>query len=221
MTTLGAWPAVLMGLAGAGHCLGMCGSMMGAFSLTLPPGQRLWTLLLYNVGRISSYAAAGALAGALGAAISHSGSSALLVLRLIAALLLIMMGLYLLRWHLGLMHLERFGGYLWRYIAPVAKRLLPLKHPLLALPLGMLWGWLPCGLVYSALSWAVVSGSTAQGALSMLLFGLGTVPVMLATGLLADRLKNILTHPAFKVLAALVLLAMSGQILMVAFHQWS
>ncbi|WKE67325.1 sulfite exporter TauE/SafE family protein [Gallaecimonas kandeliae] len=218
---LGFWPAVIMGLAGAGHCLGMCGSMMGAFALTVPQEARLGTLLLYNLGRVSAYALAGALVGALGAYVGAIGAPVLLMLRLVAALLLVMLALYLLRWHLGLLKLEGLGQYLWRYLGPLAKSFLPLQSPWRALPLGFLWGWLPCGLVYSALSWALLSGTATSGALSMVAFGLGTVPVMLATGLVADRAKALLAHPGFKGAAALLLLLMAANLLYTVWQQWS
>lgn len=218
--TLGFWPAVLMGLAGAGHCLGMCGSLAGAFSLTVAPNRRLVTLLMYNLGRLASYGLAGALVGGLGAYVSAIGTPLLLAFRLLAALLLVLMALYLLRWHLGLMRLEALGQHLWRRLKPLAGKLLPLKSPWQALPLGLLWGWLPCGLVYSALSWALVSGSALDGGLSMLAFGLGTLPVMLATGLAAAKLKQLLQHPGFKGLAAFILLAMAVNLLFVTWRQW-
>ena len=92
------------------------------------------------------------------------------------------MGLYLAGWWRGLAALERAGSLVWRRIEPVGRRLLPVRSPAGALVLGLLWGWLPCGLVYSALAWAFASGGAGQGALVMLAFGAGTLPTLLALG---------------------------------------
>ncbi|WP_341504118.1 sulfite exporter TauE/SafE family protein [Gallaecimonas sp. GXIMD4217] len=213
--------ALLIGLAGAGHCFGMCGSMMGAFSLTLPEDRRLGALLLYNLGRVSSYALAGALVGASGAYVAAVGAPVFLVLKLVAALLLILMGLYLGQWYFGLVRLEKLGQLLWQRLQPISKRLLPLKSAWLALPLGMLWGWLPCGLVYSTLAWAALAGSAQEGALVMAAFGLGTLPAMLGTGLAAQKLKKLLKHKGFRRISALLLFALAGQLLYGLWHQWS
>ncbi len=108
----------------------------------------------------------------------------------LAALLLVGMGLYLAGWWRGLTHLETLGGHLWRHLQPFASRLLPVRSSGQALLLGTLWGWLPCGLVYSSLLWAASQGNALTSAGLMLLFGLGTLPALLLTGLAADQLRR-------------------------------
>ena len=161
--------ALVLGLLGGGHCLGMCGGLMGALTLAIPAeqrGRRLRLLLAYNLGRVLSYASAGLLLGMAGWAVASSPAAQ--VLRAIAALLLIAMGLYLAGWWSGLTRIEALGRGLWRHIQPLATRLLPVSSLPRALLLGALWGWLPCGLVYSTLLWAASQGNAGYSAALML-----------------------------------------------------
>jgi len=183
--------ALVLGLLGSGHCLGMCGGLMAALSLSLPNSahlSRTQVLLAYNLGRLLSYALAGFLAGLMGWMLS-SGPTATL-LRTLAAILLISMGCYLAGWWSVLNHFERLGKGLWRHLQPIASRLLPITSLRRALVVGMLWGWLPCGLVYSTLLWAASQGSALNSLLLMLAFGLGTCPILVASGLAAERLNQ-------------------------------
>src|SRR5699024_2687159 len=189
-TQLDAWAALLIGLLGAGHCIAMCGGVAAAFSMAIPTEQRRWQwlyLLSYNSGRILSYSIAGALVGGVFAGLAEvsMGKQALVILRLLAGVMMILLGLYLARWWFVLLHLEKLGNGLWRHVKPLAGRFIPFKSPLAAFPFGMVWGWLPCGLVYSALTWSAVSGGAIEGARVMALFGLGTLPTLLALGGLA------------------------------------
>ncbi|WP_337057036.1 sulfite exporter TauE/SafE family protein [Pseudomonas sp. USHLN015] len=205
--------AMILGLLGGGHCIGMCGGLMGALTLAIPPEQRarrFRLLLAYNLGRILSYTAAGLLIGLAGWAVA-SGPAAM-VLRVIAALLLIAMGLYLAGWWSGLTRIEALGRGLWRHIQPVAGKLLPVSSLPRALLLGALWGWLPCGLVYSTLLWAASQGSASESALLMLAFGLGTWPVLLATGLAAERLTALLRKRGIRI---------AGGVLVILFGIWT
>ncbi len=186
--------ALLLGLLGSAHCFGMCGGIMGALAMALPPSRRtprtvLPLLLAYNSGRLLSYALAGLLLGLAGNVL-YQHPLLLQGLRVLAALLLIAMGLYLGGWWQGLTYLERAGSRLWRYLQPLANRFLPVRSAGQALLLGTLWGWLPCGLVYSSLLWAAGQGNALHSAGLMLLFGLGTLPALLLTGLAADQLRR-------------------------------
>ena len=172
--------------------------------------RRFRLLLAYNLGRILSYTAAGLLIGLAGWAVA-SGPAAM-VLRVIAALLLITMGLYLAGWWSGLTRIEALGRGLWRHIQPVAGKLLPVSSLPRALLLGALWGWLPCGLVYSTLLWAASQGSASESALLMLAFGLGTWPVLLATGLAAERLTALLRKRGIRI---------TGGVLVILFGIWT
>jgi sulfite exporter TauE/SafE len=180
----------IVGLLGAGHCAGMCGGIVGALSLQSPQGGASVAVhLAYNLGRITSYGLAGLLAGALGAA---AGDLMALQrgLYLFASLMLVALGLYLLGATQTLAWLERSGQGVWRRIQPFTARFLPVRGVAQALPLGLLWGWLPCGLVYSALTTALAAGSAGKGALLMLAFGLGTLPNLLLAGLLLARFRR-------------------------------
>lgn len=189
--------ALLVGLLGGSHCAGMCGGIVSAVSLSLP-GQRpqLGYHFSYNAGRIASYTLAGALAGLLGSSslfLSHLLPVEKL-LYLVANLMLVALGLYLAGWWRGVLVLERAGGALWKRLQPLSKRLLPVQSWRQAFVLGLLWGWLPCGLVYSVLVAALASGGALQGGALMLAFGLGTLPALLAMGMAAVRLRGFLQH---------------------------
>jgi hypothetical protein len=205
--------ALILGLLGGGHCLGMCGGLMGALTLAIPPeqrGKRLRLLLAYNLGRILSYGAAGLLLGLAGWAVA--GSSAEVVMRSLAALLLIAMGLYLAGWWSGLTRIEALGRGIWRHIQPLTRRFMPVSSIPKAVVLGALWGWLPCGLVYSTLLWASSQGNAVDSALLMLAFGLGTWPVLLATGLAAERITALLRRQGVRV---------AGGLLVILFGIWT
>ena len=205
--------ALILGLLGGGHCLGMRGGLMGALTLAIPKeqqGRRVRLLLAYNLGRVLSYASAGLLLGLAGWALA--GSPLATAMRVVAALLLITMGLYLAGWWSGLTRIERLGRGLWRHIQPVASRLLPVSSLPRALLLGALWGWLPCGLVYSTLLWAASQGNAAHSALLMLAFGVGTWPILMATGLAAERSNALLRKRGVRV---------AGGLLVILFGLWT
>jgi sulfite exporter TauE/SafE len=195
--------AFLVGLLGSTHCLGMCGGIVSALTFGLRDDIRRspWRLgpylLAYNAGRISSYVVAGFIAGAVGAGVFGAlpSSTTRWAVKLVTGGFMIALGLYLAGWWPGLQILEKWGGPVWKRIEPLGRRLLPVNHPLKALAFGLVWGWLPCGMVYAALAWALAAGSATQGALLMLAFGLGTLPMLLAIGGAAEWLKNIVRSP--------------------------
>ncbi|MCB5188780.1 sulfite exporter TauE/SafE family protein [Methylobacillus caricis] len=198
MPELSLFAAFLVGLLGGGHCAGMCGGIVGAVSMSMPGSRpRLSLLLGYNLGRIGSYTVAGMLAGALGAS-SFFLQHVIPVERILYAfanIMLIVLGLYLAGvWH-GVVYLERMGGRLWKVLQPLSKRWLPVRSLPQAVVLGSIWGWLPCGLVYSVLVAAIAMADPVNGGLLMLAFGLGTLPTLLAMGMAAVRLKAWLQNP--------------------------
>lgn len=205
--------ALVLGLLGGGHCLGMCGGLMGALTMAIPADQRakrLRLLMAYNLGRVLSYAVAGFVIGLAGRAVANSPAA--MVLRVVAALLLITMGLYLAGWWSGLTRIESLGRSLWRHIQPIASRLMPVTSLPRALAVGALWGWLPCGLVYSTLLWSASQGDALDSALLMLAFGIGTWPVLLATGLAAERLTALLRKRGVRVV---------GGVMVILFGLWT
>jgi uncharacterized protein len=204
----------IAGLLGGPHCFGMCGgivSALGGMTVVRLPGQAavgappLALQLGYHLGRISSYALAGGLAGGLGGALMLSGSLGIrLVLLALAGLMLIGMGLYLMGLPQILLPFEKGGAALWKKLQPLSRRFVPVRRLTQAFPLGLVWGWLPCGLVYTALTSALSTGSTGQGASIMLAFGLGTLPNMLLAGLFAAQVRGFLQHRAVRFVAGVL-----------------
>jgi sulfite exporter TauE/SafE len=205
--------AFLVGLLGGVHCVGMCGGIVGALSFGLPeevrqsPRRMLPYLLAYNLARILSYTLAGALLGGIVALAGqmvaiHQWQQGLLML---AGIFMILLGLYIGGWWRVLLRLERAGGYLWRHIEPLGRRLMPVRRVPQALLLGLIWGWLPCGLVYSVLIWSMASGGAVSGGLLMLSFGLGTLPNLLAMGVFAAGLARFMRLPRVRWMAGAVI----------------
>jgi sulfite exporter TauE/SafE len=195
------------GLLGGVHCLGMCGSIVGIFAAQVPKNKARWPLhLAYNSGRLASYAVAGALVGAIGQAglLLRDQVPVQHLLFALSSLMLIVLGLYLAGIWGMVRRIEQLGGVLWKRIQPLTRGLLPVTSPMRALLLGLLWGWLPCGLVYSVLVTALASGSSQNGALIMLAFGLGTLPNLLAIGLFWERAKGWVQSPRVRIIAGLL-----------------
>nr|VFJ91879.1 MAG: hypothetical protein BECKLFY1418A_GA0070994_10193 [Candidatus Kentron sp. LFY]VFK15742.1 MAG: hypothetical protein BECKLFY1418C_GA0070996_101742 [Candidatus Kentron sp. LFY] len=207
--------AFLAGLLGGVHCIGMCGGIVGALSMGLPDKVRKSPLsvapyiISYNAGRILTYGIAGAVMG-------WSGSMAIelleqhqgwLFLRILAALFMIAMGLYLGGWWFGLADVERGGAnILWRRLAPMGKRLFPVRSLQQAWLFGAVWGWLPCGLVYSLLIWALAAGGWAEGVLFMISFGLGTLPTLMGIGFAATTLQHFLQRTGVRRFAGVMVI---------------
>jgi hypothetical protein len=205
--------AFIIGLLGGVHCIGMCGGIMNALCFAMPNQQQPKSrtsliLVLYNLGRVFSYSLAGAMIGGLGMLLQGPVGILGPGLRIFAGLMMIAMGLYLAGWWRGLVHLESLGNHvLWKHVQPVTNKLMPVTKAWQALLLGILWGWLPCGLVYSTLTLAGAIGQWQQSALIMASFGLGTVPVMLLTGAFANQFKTWIQKTAVRSIAALLVIA--------------
>lgn len=183
----------LIGLLGGVHCAGMCGGIVGALTVHSPQRRPAWRLhLFYSLGRILSYSCAGAIMGAIGSmgAFFDELLPVQLVLYVFANLVLISLGLYLAGVGGILRRLETLGARIWSRIQPLGARFVPVDTAGKAFALGTLWGWLPCGLVYSLLATALLSGGATGGFLVMLAFGLGTLPNLLLVGMLFKQLHN-------------------------------
>lgn len=185
--------AFTIGLLSSLHCLGMCGGIAGALTMSLPDEirrdhQRLLIYAgAYNLGRLGSYTIAGAVVGAFGAGLLQVFNLGYghMLLRGLGFAVLCGVGLYVAGWFPSYAFIEGVGAPLWRRIAPIGGSLLPARSPGQALLYGAVWGWLPCGLIYSALIFAFTSGDPVKGALVMISFGLGTLPAMMAAGMLS------------------------------------
>lgn len=218
-------PIFLIGLLGGVHCVGMCGGIVGAFSVATPRRpfpvpvltQQSWfseaaagglRVLAFNAGRIGSYLIAGALAGVLGSipammniAFLQRGAYWL------ANLMLVALGLTMMNTWQGLSRVESLGQWAWRRIQPLIRRCLPVETTWRALALGGLWGWVPCSMVYSVLMTALLTGSALQGASVMLAFGVGTLPLLFSMGMLGSRLQASLQKPVVRTIAGLLVLS--------------
>ncbi len=185
--------AFMLGLLGGAHCITMCGGLASALGMQTArsAGGPLPLIICYNLGRLISYSLAGLILGLAGLWLSQQVLG-LQVLRTLAGIMLILMGCYLGQWFNGLMFTEKLGQWLWRYISPLGKNFLPVRNARSALMVGLVWGWLPCGLVYSALVYASMQAHPAGSALTMLAFGAGTLPAMLLTGFFAQQLKALI-----------------------------
>ncbi|MFV0477236.1 MAG: sulfite exporter TauE/SafE family protein [Parahaliea sp.] len=200
--TLSLAAAFGVGLAGAGHCLGMCGGI--AVALGLGANSRL-QIISYHCGRLLSYGLLGVLAGIASSTVDTASWT--LFLRYLAGFLLLAMGLYIADWWRGLAWLERLGNYLWQPVQKQVRRWLPPRHAGHALALGLCWGAMPCGLIYSAVALAATQQNPFDAGLMMLAFGVGTLPAMLASSLSGAQLQKLLRRRAFKLGIALLLMA--------------
>ncbi len=211
---------LLLGLASGMHCVGMCGGVVTAFSAQPigfvrtgfprdPATHPVWTRqLAYNAGRISSYAAAGAIAGLVGSlgAQIEGVLPGQIVLYVLANAMLVIVGLHLAGVRSPFALVESLGAPLWRRLAPHASRLLHAQDPQRALLAGAIWGWLPCGLVYGALATATLAGGAGGGALAMAAFGLGTLPWLLAVGVGAARMRALFAQARWRFAAGMLVL---------------
>lgn len=198
----------LGGLASGLHCAGMCGGIAAGFSLLHK--EEIWKRqLAFNAGRITSYAVAGAIAGALGSAGAYAAGAlpAQTLTLLFASVFALLAGIYLAGYGFPLARLEKLGLPIWRQVQPFAARFLPARTLPQSYAAGLAWGWLPCGLVYGALAAAVFAGGALEGAVAMAGFGLGTLPWLLAAGVFAAKVRA-----AVKLRAAggMLLIALGG-----------
>lgn len=216
--------AFLIGLWSSGHCLAMCGGLAIAAgqanrrNLNNGPAQRGLELAAWQGGRVISYAVMGLLAGAFGALFIANAPVVFLreMAFIVANLILMALGLHVARLWSGIVQLERIGQIAWKLIEPLASATLVPQTPLRrnrlsqlgrALRAGAIWGWLPCGLVYSMLVTASVSGSAQSGAMWMVAFGLGTVPALWLTSMASDRASRYFQRPSIRTWAGLLIMA--------------
>lgn len=200
----------LIGLLSGTHCMSMCGGIVGALTAQLPDtARRTWPIhLAYNIGRITTYTALGAVLGSVGSVglLLNDVLPVQLGLYIFANLMLVALGLYLTGFTRLLAPLERAGLLVWKRIQPLTRRWLPVRGIRQALPMGLLWGFLPCGLVYSVLATAVLTGSAGRGAAMMLAFGLGTLPNLMLAGLLFKRFRDITRNTRVRFVGGMLVL---------------
>ncbi len=209
--------AVVMGLFSSMHCVGMCGSLIGTLTLSLPREVHRRKSLLalfvfhYNLGRITSYAIAGLIVGLLEQVLTlpFGEGAGHRVLQIFSGLVMVGAGLYIAGWFPKFSYIEKAGAHFWRLIEPFGRRLLPVKTLYHAFFFGMIWGWLPCGLIYSALALAATTGDSIHSALTMLAFGAGTLPAVVGVGIMTSLLGRLSRMRRFRQLAGLFLIGLA------------
>ncbi len=209
--------AFLLGFFSTLHCVGMCGGIIGALSLSLPVEirnnkARLFSFVLsYNVGRIISYCIAGLVAGAVGTSVLQSAGfdQGHTVLKYIGVSMMVAIGLYLTGWLPQLASVEKIGIPVWKRLEPLGRKLVPVVSLPRALAYGLVWGWLPCGLVYFVLIWALTAGDAVSGALTMLAFGLGTLPTLIAAGFMTSWITRFAHSARARQVVGLLIIAMA------------
>lgn len=201
--SLSIFNAFVVGLFSTIHCLGMCGGIIGTLTMSLPEQVRNNALRLFsytaifNFGRLVSYALAGAIAGGFGQTVMEiiRPRNAHLVLQIFATLTMVGIGIHLAGWLPRFNLIEKIGNPLWKRLEPIGHKLLPVQRPTQAFLFGLIWGWLPCGLVYAALIWSTSSGDSIHGALFMLAFGAGTLLPVMAAGMLTGWMVKLSHTP--------------------------
>lgn len=211
--------AFLLGFMGSVHCMGMCGGIVGALSLSTgkqqihpKPINPFLIQLGYHFGRILTYALLGLIAGAAGLWLASTHDYAGLILRSLSGVMLILMGVYLFGLTQSLTWLERLGATLWQKLQPLTQHLLPVTTYSHAFKLGLIWGFLPCGLIYSTLSWAIVSANPLQSAGLMICFGFGTLPALFTFALFTEKLNQFKRH---------IIVRISLSIAIIGFGTWT
>jgi sulfite exporter TauE/SafE len=198
--------ALVMGLFSSLHCIGMCGSIIGTLTFSLSPETRnnkarLFSIVFnYNLGRIISYGLAGAVVGVLESFLSlpFTQGQAHRLLQVVSAAIMTGAGLYLAGWFPRFAYIEKLGIRFWKLIEPFGRKLIPVKTRIQALLFGMVWGWLPCGLIYTALALAATTGNIVHSAITMFAFGLGTLPAVMGVGIMTPLLTRLSRAQRFK-----------------------
>lgn len=197
--------ALLLGFFSSSHCLVMCGGIAAAIG-SRAEEHRLRTIVMFNGGRLLSYATLGLVVSVLGLWLQQQNHTFMLIMRTFAGIMLVLMGFYVGRWWLVLTRFERVGQPIWNALRPLTQAFMGSSKPQHQLALGMLWGLLPCGLIYSALAWVAASGDPLMGFLTMFCFGLGTLPALTAGTLFGNTITPFLNRPLTRKFAALLLI---------------
>lgn len=204
--------ALVMGLFSSLHCIGMCGSIIGTLTFSLSPETRnnktqlFYMVLNYNLGRVTSYGLAGVVVGVISSFLNlpFADGQGHRFLQLISAAIMAGAGLYLAGWFPRFAYIEKLGTGFWKIVEPYGRRLIPVKTKTQALLFGMVWGWLPCGLIYTALALSATTGNILHSALTMFAFGLGTLPAVMGVGIITPLLTRLSRAQRFKSVVGLL-----------------
>lgn len=209
--------SLLMGLFSSMHCLGMCGSIIGTLTLSLKPSIRenksrlLPYVLNYNLGRITSYTIAGLLVGIIESILTYplGESHGYRLLQILSAIIMTGAGLYIAGWLPKFAYIEKAGSRFWKILEPIGRKLIPVETRFQAFLFGMIWGWLPCGLVYTALAYAATTGDIIKSSLAMLAFGIGTLPAVVTVGIMTGLFTRLSRMQRTKQLVGLLFIALA------------
>ncbi len=209
--------AFLMGLLGSTHCVAMCSGIVGVLSQKASnpvpafSGKIVGVVLTYNAGRIGSYCCIGVLAGFVGEFGFGflDSETTLFYSRLLTSIFMASFAVYLMGWPSFLPYLEKKGQSIWRLISPLTRKLIPIRSLPQSFLLGLIWGWLPCGLVYSAVALSLSTTKAAYGAITMLSFGLGTLPALLLMGLASQKLTHLKKSTKIRQIAAAIVFVLA------------
>ncbi|MEE9395482.1 MAG: sulfite exporter TauE/SafE family protein [Methylococcales bacterium] len=208
--------AFVMGVFSSVHCIGMCGSIIGTLTLSLPEEirnkkSRLFPFVFnYNFGRIFSYTTGGIIAGLIGQifVFPMGDKVGYRVLQLISSMFIVSAGFYIAGWFPRFAYIEKVGVKLWYKIEPFGRKLMPVKTLRQAFFFGVIWGWMPCGLVYSAIALSMTTGDIVQSSLTMLFFGLGTLPAVMGVGIMTGVLTTLTRMRKYRIMVGTLLILM-------------
>ena len=227
--------AFTLGMMSTLHCITMCGGIAGALTASLDIKIRLENkklfsyIMAYNLGRIVSYAVAGAIAGTLGyglvqlshAQLGHTHSISHMYLNILSSVFLFLIALHLMGLFPRLSLIQKIGQPLWRYIEPASREMLPVKTYTQAFVFGLIWGWLPCAIVYSTLIWALMAGASGPQSMTlMFVFGLGTLPFVLAIGFFATSVIKLSQRAMIRRGAGAVLIGIAVLSFYIDYQKW-
>ncbi|WP_404339812.1 sulfite exporter TauE/SafE family protein [Pseudoalteromonas mariniglutinosa] len=209
--------AFMMGLLGSGHCVAMCGGIASSLQLAANSNRHILFSISYNLGRATSYMVAGALVAGISSQFASQSTLFALLLSFISGLFMILVGIYIMRLAATLQWLEKLGKTLvWKHLVKLNKYLMPINSTAKALGYGALWGWLPCGLVYSALTLTMTSQTPLQGALVMFFFALGTFPAMISVALISQRVHALFNHTWTRIILGSIIVWYGVYLLIIA-----
>lgn len=195
-----------MGLTGSVHCLTMCGSLSVALGFSIPKQKTFWLYALFvSLGRVFGYGLIGLLANLLTQSIVVASSGTVFYLSMLSGVLIVGIGLHIANISNIVTKLEKLGTFIDIWLAPLKKKLMPIDTIPKCLAYGLLWGFLPCGLVYTALSLAIVSPSPITAFSVMTIFGLATLPTVVGMTVFSNHLSRIFSHSYTKIILGLII----------------
>lgn len=174
--------AFTIGLSSTGHCIAMCGGISSALSSGIQnpeTSQRILRLIAFHMGRISCYALIGLVAGILLNGVVNVSKTAMIYTHTLALVMVLLSGLYILGVNPLLKKVEEKLAFIWRALQPITAKFIAMENLSQAYAMGFIWGFLPCGMIYSTVLWSSTASHNWQASILMLAFGLGTMPALL------------------------------------------